>query len=65
MASKTKVSPVPTDQYVEARKKRLYRDGSWPIHDVAMGQIDSWFYDDEWGKYTLIGCNRNGCKVAT
>lgn len=63
MARKTKVYPVPADQSVEARKQRLYRDGSCPIHDAAMGQVDGWYYDDEWGKYTLIGCDRNGCKV--
>lgn len=63
MVRKMKVYPVPDDQSVLARRKRLYRDGSCPIHDAAMGQVDGWFYDDEWGKYTIIGCDRNGCKV--
>lgn len=54
---------VPEDQSVTARKSRLFRSGCCPIHDAAMGQVDGWYYDDEWGKYTIVGCDRNGCEV--
>jgi hypothetical protein len=64
MVRKTKVYPEPADQSARARKARLYSDGSCPIHDTGMGQIDGWYYDDEWGKYTIVGCATNGCKVA-
>lgn len=63
MARKAKIYPVPADQSVAARKGRLY-SGSCPIHDLEMSQVDGWYYDDQWGDYTIVGCDRNGCKVA-
>ena len=28
-----------------------------------MSQADTWYYDDPWGKYTIVACDRNGCTV--
>jgi len=62
MALKKKY-PVFADQSLPARKLRLYRHGGCPIHGGFMGQVDSWYEDDRWGAYTVVGCDRYSCTV--
>ena len=56
-----KLWPIPDDQSVAARKKRFYEAGLCPIHGDQMSQVDGWFVDELRGKYTVLGCGKNGC----
>lgn len=55
--------PVPIDQSVAARRRRLFWGYGCPIHGGVMSQDDDWYEDDPFGIYTLVACSRNNCQV--
>jgi hypothetical protein len=59
--ARRKIWPIPDDQTVTARKKRIYDEGLCPIHGEYMHQVDGWFHDEMKRKYTIIGCGKNDC----